>query len=254
MSSSGAHLKASEDGREVAWMWRAVRKHTGKIIAIVVLACIAMTAFIVTRTKEYTAYTEILINPDANEFGNLEERNDYNRGAGVGPEELESEIRVIRSTHVINKVIDELNLDFENTSPPVIETVFSWFGVTAARSGEGDLDPLETGKQLTAFRKKLKIERDPLAYVLSVGYTSTDREQAALVTNTLARTYLEDQLESKRKALSETADNLGRSVEELAGWLKSRERESRPSAQRPISTRSAALPRPSSATTPLPNS
>lgn len=224
MSSSGLRLRGSEDGRELAWLWRAVRKHTGKIIAITALACIAMTAFIVTRTKEYTAYTELLIGPDANEFGNLEEGND-NRSEGVGPAELESEIKLIRSTHVISEVIGELDLNFENTSPPIIETVFSWLGVTAARSGEEELDPLATGKQLTAFRKKLIIERDPLAYVLSVGYKSPDREEAALVANTLARTYLRDRLESKRKALTETADNLGRSVEELAGWLKSRERE-----------------------------
>lgn len=224
MSSSGLRRNASEDGRELAWMWNAVRKHVGKIIAIVVLACIATTAFVLTRTEQYTAYAEILIGPDGNDFGNLEEDNDYVPDT-VGPEELESEVRLIRSSNVIQQVIDELELDIENTTPSLVDTVFGWFGVTAAQSDEQEVDVLEAGKELTAFRKKLSIERDPLAYVVSVGYRSPDREKAALVANTLARVYLEDRLTSKRRALSETADSLGRSVEELAGWLKKRERE-----------------------------
>ncbi len=224
MTSFGSSASASQEGRELAWMWRAVRKHAGKIITIVALASVAMTSFIVTRPKEYTAYTEILIGPVANEFGNLEEDNGR-PPESVGPEELESEIRLIGSAHVIRQVIDELQLDFESGPPSIVKAAVDWLGVTAARSDDDGLDGLNAGVQLDAFRNKLSIERDPLAYVVSVGYKSTDREEAALVANTLARLYLADRVESKRKALTETADNLGRSVEELAGWLKSRERE-----------------------------
>lgn len=224
MSSSGSKRSTPEGGQELAWVWRAIRKHAAKIVAIMVVACVAVTALILTRTKEYTAYTEILISPDDNDFGNLEENNNILPDT-VGPAELESEVRLIGSAHVIMQVIDELDLDFDRGSHPIVETMVGWLGVATARSDDDVDEALETGRQLTAFRRNLRIERDPLAHVLSIGYSSADREKAALVANTLAQTYLEDRVDSKRKALTETAENLGRSVEELASWLKSQERE-----------------------------
>lgn len=223
MSSSGQPMAATEEWRELAWMWRAVRKHLGKIVAITVLACMATTAFVLTRTKEYTAYTEILISPDSNEFGNLEEDNNFVPDS-VGPAELESEIRLIQSSHVIGQVIGQLDLGVDESSPDILAMITGWLGVTVAQSDQGE-EAMEAFEKLDTFRDKLSIERDPLAYVVSVGYSSTDREEAALVANALAETYLRDRLESKRKAVSETAESLGRSVDELADWLKTRERE-----------------------------
>ncbi len=214
----------SSGDKELAWIWRSVRRRVGMIIAIVVLACVAVTAYCLNRTKEYTAYAEILIAPEGNEFGNLEEERDY-LSDSIGPAEMESEVRLISSAHVIKSVIDELGLDFEGGGAPVMATVRSWLGAVAAPSNAESNDALDSVRYLKAFRENLTIERDPIAYVVSIGYTSDDRAEAALVANTLAEAYLEDRLQSKKKALEETAENLGRSVEELAGWLKSRERE-----------------------------
>lgn len=224
MTIATSNVSTAEQGRELTWMWRAVRKHAGKIVAIVTLASIAVTIYLLMRTKEYTAYAEILIQPDVTELGNLDIEK-FELPTAISPAELESEVRLIESAHVIGRVIDELDLSVFETEPSFIDTVFDWIRVAVAQPDDGVASELETGKRLKAFRKNLTIERDPLAYVLSVGYESVDRAKAALVANTIARIYLEDRVESKRKALSETAENLGRSVDELADWLKSRERE-----------------------------
>lgn len=213
------------EGREFAWMWLAIRKHIAKIVLIMLIACAIAVVYVLTRTKEYTAYTEILIGPNPTEFGNLEEDNNFVPDS-VGPAELESEIRLIGSSRVISKVIDDLDLSVDDTTTPsILSTALNWFGVSPASSHDGRLDGVDLTKRLDAFREKLSIERDPLAFVVSVGYTSPDREKAALIANTLARTYLDDRIEAKRKALTETAENLRRSVDDMASWLKSQERE-----------------------------
>ncbi|MDH3662937.1 MAG: AAA family ATPase, partial [Alphaproteobacteria bacterium] len=97
------------------------------------------------------------------------------------------------------KVIDELNLNFESARPPLNAVVISQPGVIAARSEDDRFDVLESGKFLKAFREKLTIERDPIAYVLSIGYTSDDREEAALVANTIAKAYLADRHQRARE-------------------------------------------------------
>lgn len=232
MSTIGIDTSTSEDASELTWIWRTLRRRSGMIIAIVLLACVGMTVFILNRTKEYTAFAEILIGPEVNEFSTLEQERDFSPKV-FGPAEMESEVRLIKSAHVIKGVIEGLDLEFETDKLTAFlnnvfggfKTAFGWLRVTEAQSEDVDYEALEAGFILDEFRDNLSIERDPLAHVLSIGYTSKSRAEAALVANTLAETYLKDRLESKRKALTETVENLGRSVDELAGWLKSRERE-----------------------------
>ena len=224
MSSVDTGETSSSEGREFAWMWLAIRKHLVKICLITLIATSMAAMFVLTRTKQYTAHAEILVGPDTNDFGNLKEGNDYNQQE-VSPADMESEVRLVKSSQVLQRVIDDLDLRFDDPSVDFKEIILSWVGTKTARSEDGLSAAATNTKRLDALRKRLSIERDPLAYVINVGFTSKDPEQAALVANAIAEAYLADRLEAKRQSLSETADNLRRSVEEMGTWIKSAERE-----------------------------
>ena len=102
MSSVDAGDTLLNEGREFAWMWSAIRKHLGKIIMITSVASLTMTAYLLNRTKEYTAYADILIGPNTNEFGNLEEDNGQQPEV-VSPADMESAARLISSSHVVQQ-------------------------------------------------------------------------------------------------------------------------------------------------------
>ena len=224
MSSPATGETSSIEGHELAWMWLAVRKHLGKIISIVLIASAVVTAFLLTRTKVYTAYTDILIAPDSNEFGNLEEGRDF-RQEGMSPADMESEVRLISSSEVVKHVIDDLDLNFDAKALDLKTIVLRWANAAPPVPEDETSSAIGDSKALRAFRDRLSIERDPLAYVITVGFKSEDPERAALVANRLADAYLKDRVEARRRSLSETADNLRRSVEEMRDLIKSSERE-----------------------------
>ena len=141
MSSIGTGETSSSEGREFAWMWLAIRKHLGKIVVIVLVASMLATAFILTRTKEYTAYTDVLIGPNTNDFGNLEEDNDQ-RSEGISPADMESEVRLVSSSHVVQNVIKELDLSFDDPSWDLKTLVLNWLRATPARSETAPQKPL----------------------------------------------------------------------------------------------------------------
>jgi len=224
MTSLGTGETSSVEGREFAWMWLAIRKHLSKIILIVLLASTVAAAFVLTRAKEYTAYAEILLSPNTNDFGNLDEDSDQ-RSEGISPADMENEVRLISSSDVVRGVIEDLDLNFDRPGWDLKGYILGWANAKSVSSEDKLPKAVSEAKQIKAFRKKLSIARDPLAYVISVGFQSDDPEQSALVANSLAEAYLNDRIEAKRRSLSETADNLRRSVEEMGAWIKSAERE-----------------------------
>ncbi|MGI9449956.1 MAG: GumC family protein [Geminicoccaceae bacterium] len=224
MTSLGTGDTSSVEGREFAWMWLAVRKHLGKILLLVLIASTAAAAFVLTRTKQYTAYAEILLGPHTNDFGNLDEDNGR-RPEGISPADMESEVRLISSSDVVRHVIKDLDLSLDEPAWDLKSYILSWANAAASRSEAPLSEAAVEAKKIKEFRNKLSIERDPLAYVITVGFETSDPEQSALIANALADAYLTDRIDAKRRSLSVTAENLRRSVEEMGAWIRTAERE-----------------------------
>ena len=215
---------ATESGRigsDIAWIVRAVRKHLIGIALLVGLAVMAAAAYAVLREDEYAAYTEILIEPAVGGFSDLDEEQ-RNISSTLEPEEMETALKLVTSGRTLNQVIDQLNLQFEPTKPTVFENVFkSLFQAEALEVDQDERRPKATA--LRFFREKLDIGRDPLASIISIGYRSTDPEEAARVANTVANIYLAERLAAKRQLASRTADHLDERVKEMAAWLRNAE-------------------------------
>lgn len=221
----------SSETSELAWIARTIRKRWLMIVALVAVATLAAGSYVKLRVKEYTAYAEILIQKDNADFASLNDGNSNNR-KNIGPTEMESEVRLVRSFRVLQTVLGEVEL------PDLAQK--AWFPDSYVRAAEAAVrkwmpteieDDVETGshlleaQKLRTFRKHLDIRRDPLASVISVGYKSVDPNTAAKVANLVAEAYLESRIASKRNALGETASQLRRGVDEMETSLKGIERD-----------------------------
>lgn len=201
-------------------MWRAVRKHLNKIMAIMLVAGTAAATYVLVRDLEYTAHAVIQLSLTTKDARNPEEGS---RPDSREPNtaDMEGEVRLISSSHIVQDVIDELELTFDKSEWDFKTLVSSWVGVTPARSEAAAAKAISTTKTLKTFRKNLSIERDPLAHVITIGFTSKDPEKSALVANALADAYLKDRIETKQGALNETTDTLRRSINELESLTNS---------------------------------
>ena len=216
----------TEGSSEIVWIFQAVRKHLALIALVVIAITLLATAFAILRTKQYTANAQVLIEEQGPNFSDLQERTGF-RAPTMGPAEMESEIRLAGSVRVLRPVLEELDLSWpEQPSWNPVGMVREWVRERLRGDdggGSAVVDP--EMEDLRRLRDNLTIKRDPLAFVIYIGYTSTDPEEAALVANTIAETYLEDRIAAARRAVSETAEHLRRSTEAMGAWLRSAERD-----------------------------
>lgn len=89
---------------ELERLWRAVRNHKGLITASVAVSLLAAIAFIIVAKPQYTATTQILIDPSdlrAVENG----LTPTNQLSDLAVLQVESQVRVLTSDNVLRRVI-----------------------------------------------------------------------------------------------------------------------------------------------------
>jgi len=212
---------SSRVGNDLAWIIRAIRKHLVGNVLLVFVATAAAVGYLVLREDEFTAYAEILIEPAGGGFRDLDEgqRND---SPILQPEEMETALKLVTSGRTLHQVIERLNLRFDQPKTPGPTDIFkSLFKAEALETETVEVKPKATTLRL--FRENLVIGRDPLASIISIGYRSTDPEEAAMVANTVAEIYLTERLSAKRQLASRTAEHLDERVKEMAAWLRDAE-------------------------------
>jgi uncharacterized protein involved in exopolysaccharide biosynthesis len=107
----------------------------------------------------------------------------------ISPAEMESELKLVSSGRVLQKVIDEFGLTFEPAfSLDLAGYLRDWSTAEALEDEDPRaVEDAERTQKLRAMRDNLTVERDPLASVISISYSSTDPAEAARVADGIAR-------------------------------------------------------------------
>ena len=127
------------------------------------------------------------------------------------PTELETELKILKSDLLALQVIRELNLDrgpeFAGQEPP---------------SSSLDLapDPLQTDPSRAAamvggFKGNLTVVLSPNTRIIEVHYRSSDPQMAAVVVNTLMKTYVENNFKARFESTMQASDWLGKQLVDL---------------------------------------
>ena len=139
---------------------------------------------------------------------------------------IDSQVEIIKSEKIARQVIDALKL---TTDPDFMGFHGSLWArsVNALRlalnvsrwSGKGatadDADVSAMRAAIDRLRDNLVVRRVARTYVLSIQYTSPNREQAARIANAFADAYLTEQLDAKFEATRRAADWLQKRISEL---------------------------------------
>jgi uncharacterized protein involved in exopolysaccharide biosynthesis len=253
-------------GIDFAWLLHAVLRNWW-LVALVGLICTGTAAAVLKSLPDYyTAYTEVIVERDETEFGNLREGLDF-APRGISAAEMETHLRLLGSDNIARSVIERLQLAPERAEPGLVERVLGTvqslgnaltlriealagdlFSGNGGGTGGGDVasvasDPgssaadggtrrTSMAAMLEEFRSKLTIYRDPLAFVISIAYRDQSPVLAATVSNEVAAVFLEELVGSQRAMLTQTADYLRERVEAVGAELAEVER--RPTNTRPM--------------------
>jgi polysaccharide biosynthesis transport protein len=221
-----------------------IRRRKAIVLWTVCLVTGLAALIVALLTPHYTATSVVMIEPRPARVIDLK--------AVVGdlaPDEatVETQIRVLASRELAERVVRQFDLvsdpefnpavlpDAEGTVGALAAEFATWWheywptseGVArqlqpdarepvlaqADPAGVPVASPLETA--VATFLKNLEVSRSDLSHVISIDFTSTDREKAARIANAVAQSYVDNQLAQKRTATTEATEWLTQRVEEL---------------------------------------
>lgn len=209
------------------------------IVATVAILTVASAIVLLLLTPVYQSTAKILLTSRSANVINLEEALVAGLGAASG-EIVESELSVITSRRLANKVIDQLGLDADPEFNPALQPPSplaalnpknflpdAWlaaiFPPDQTPPSPEDQKALERSAVVDTFLQTIKATREGLSLVIVVTAESESPEKATKIVNTLADLYILDQLEVKYEQTSRAAEWLAGKIDGLRQQVEASE-------------------------------
>ncbi|MDP9127627.1 MAG: polysaccharide biosynthesis tyrosine autokinase [Pseudomonadota bacterium] len=213
-------LMMMTDVREV---WLFVRRNI-KFISLITFGAMALALMLaMVIPARYTTNTVIMLDPRKT---NLTSFQSVMSNIPADNAAIRSEIDVIQSRAVINRVIDELNLMNDSAFNPSL-TGTAWF-IRLFASSRTDAKERQLDDDRTAIAHRLAhgldVTNDGRSYSITISYSDHDPALAAKIANSFADQYLVDQLEVKYDATQRANVWLSKRLEELRSKVSLSER------------------------------
>ena len=199
---------------DVREAWLFVRRNA-KLILLIALGMALFSLFVaLVLPARYTGETIIMLDPRKTNLTGLESvMSDLPAESSV----IRSEIDIIKSRAVINRVIDDLNL-LNNSDFNTNLTGAAWFMRLFSSHSLEDKDlqaSRDRGVVAATLLKHLEVDNDGRSYSIVIRYTDHDPTRAAKIVNTFADQYLVDQLEVKYDITQRANNWLSKRLDEL---------------------------------------
>jgi exopolysaccharide transport family protein len=226
----------AEGGIDVKDLLAVLRRRRWVILTIVlVITTLAVLAGL-QITPKYTAKTMVMIDARQAKVMDVEA---VLSGLTTDASSVETQMKVLKSRDLIEQAMDKLrlfddpefNLALKDPNRATglqvagpLETVLRWVpdewliasGLASEPVVGGQTKAgLERESVVESFDKRLKVTQEGRSYVIGIGFTSTDPEKAAKVSNAIAHLYVQNQIDSKTDATSRASLWLGSRIQEL---------------------------------------
>lgn len=223
----------------------AVRKRIRIVLLMPVVFAMVVAVVVLAIPNRYDADALVQINPRNKVISNLDTVVSDLKG---DVPTVESEVEIIRSRPVILQVIETLGLrnDPEFVRKSTFDNFLESIGFAKAKKDElADrpapiardqiaevLNPEQPGSSkperdevAVAFAERLKVVRVRTTMLIDIRFSASDATKAAKIANTVAETYLRQQIETKRRANAAATEILESKIEEMRGKVSESERK-----------------------------
>ncbi|HEX4411838.1 MAG TPA: exopolysaccharide transport family protein [Xanthobacteraceae bacterium] len=211
LDAGATPLSQFDLGKMAAALWR------GRMtILISTLAALALAiAFIQLTPHQYTAATQILIDPtDLRAVGNDTTQQAQMSDAAIL--QVESQVSVLTSDTVLSRVVASQDLEHDPEFVRGPSLLASFFGTTAIPGGA-------KLAALNELKRRVKVKRAERTFVVEVDVTSRDPEKAARLANAVAQAYLEEQTKVRADAARQVSQSLSSHLKELKDSVRDSE-------------------------------
>ncbi len=220
--------------------FRKLWRRKAVIVGTVAVLSVATAIILFQIPPKYAAQAQVLIESHNSSMVNFEEML---AGRGVDTETIESEMEVIKSRRLAEKVIEQLRLsedpefnatlrpkgffdgllDFRSYLPKEWAAILL-DGQSGSAPTEAEIRDRERVAVVDEFLSRLTVARQGFSRVISIGFTSESANRAAEVANAVAADYIVDQLEAKFEATRRTTSWLNDKIAGLRDKVDASER------------------------------
>ncbi|MBB4122707.1 GumC family protein [Martelella radicis] len=230
-AESAAHSRDSDEAVIDLRFLRALWRDKFIILAFGLVAMLAGAYYAYNvATPIYSATAQVMRNNQTSQIVDLpsvigELSNDSNA--------MGSEIQVIQSRVLLGDVVDQLNLvedpEFNgrlrepSLKVRIKSAIMSWFSSeqpsSAAPPDEEVVERAIRDSVISALRAHLNVRNLPTTSVFNITVTSESPQKAAMIADTIARQYVQDQIDVKRDSMKEAivwlTDQVGQLQQDL---------------------------------------
>src|SRR6266481_6508815 len=204
------HPYFAERQNPILHYWRILRKRKWVVLATFAIVFALSVIATLNATRLYEATSKVAIfpeNPNVLGFKDIENSApDYEYEAT-----LETQVAILRSDALALKVIEAMRLYRD----PRFTTVKQVLPESPLQPSSMQPDPAQAAGLLGAFRGGLTVQLVPSSRLIQVSYTHPDPRFATEVTNTLVKTFIEENFKTKYEAVTQTSEWLSRELADL---------------------------------------
>lgn len=200
--------------------------------AVAIAVFLAVVVFTVVATPKYTAVASVMLDPRKEQVTDMTAVL-----SGLPPDSsvVDTEVEVLRSRHLAERVVTDLKLDQDPEFNPALarpgpvtaikDGILSLLGTSDdAEEAPGGVKAQKAHEKVVdSVLKGLSIKRAGLTYVINVAFASTSPSKAATIANAFASKYLLEQLEAKYDATKQANQWLNDRLGDLKGQVETAE-------------------------------
>jgi len=204
------HPYFAEQQNPILHYWHILRKWKWAVLATFAIVFALSVIATLNTTRLYQATSKVAIFPENQNvlgFKDMENSSpDYEYEAT-----LETQVAILRSDALALKVIEAMRL----YQDPRFTTVKQVLPDSSMLGSSMQPDPAQAAGLLGAFRGGLIVQLVPSSRLIQVRYTHPDPRFATEITNTLVKTFIEENFRTKYNSVTQTSEWLSRELADL---------------------------------------
>lgn len=225
-----------DDEIDLRHLWHVVRQNWRGILGLCIVVSLLTILWVMRIDPVYRASTTIMIESQEAKTVSIEEV--YGQPPGIR-EYFLTQFEIIRNRDIAERVADELDLwnnplfapprtgEGKNSSKPGFRNWLASFYSTPTDTNAAAVDDEERARAavINRFMSQLSVEPVEFTQLVVVSFESTDRKLAAEIVNTLARVYIQSQLDAKLQSTQAAGSWLTGRLQDLKAKLDASQQE-----------------------------
>ena len=202
---------------DLSKIWSVLWQGRATILYSTITALALAVLFVVVAPREYTAVTQILIDPsDLRGVGN--DTTQVSQLSDAALMQVESQVSVLSSDAVLRRVVSSEGLDHDPEFVRGPSFINILMGKGAAPGGN-------TLAALNELKRRVVVKRAERTFVVEVDVTSRDPMKAVRLANAIAQAYLDEQTQVRIDAARQVSQSLSGRLQELKDSVRDAEQK-----------------------------